>query len=98
MATRAFTRKPTVMEQGVEGHDYSGWGGIITTGGTPAPILNKLSGELAKIAKAPDMLKRAALDGTVLVGSTPEAFQALLVREIARWKKVAKENNITLEE
>ena len=104
IAVLSNTRSPllpdvkTVAEQGVTDFDYSGWGGIITTGGTPAPILNKLSGELAKIARMPDMLKRAAIDGTELVGSTPEAFQKLLVTEIARWKKVAVENSIKLEE
>ncbi len=88
----------TVAEQGLTAMDYSGWGGIITTGGTPVFIVNKLSAELAKIARTPDMLKRAAIDDTELVGSTPEAFHKLLATEIERWKKVAKDNNIKLDE
>ena len=88
----------TVAEQGLPGFDFTSWGGILTTGGTPAPIINKLSNELARIAKAPDVLQIAATDGTLMIGSTPEAFQKLIATEIVRWKKVVQENNIRLEE
>ena len=88
---------PTVSEQGLPGFDFSSWGGILTTGGTPAPIISKLSNALAKIAKEPDVLKIAATDGTIMIGSTPEAFQRLITEEVRRWKKVVHENNIQLE-
>ncbi len=88
----------TIAEQGLPGFDFTSWGGILTTGGTPAAIINKLSNELAKIAKSPDVLQIAATDGTLMIGSTPEAFQKLIATEIVRWKKVVQENNIRLEE
>ena len=88
----------TVAEQSLPGFDFFTWGGIITTGGTPPAIVNKLSGELAKVAKSPDVLKIAASDGTTMVGSTPEAFRNLIASEIVRWKKVVRDNNIKVEE
>lgn len=88
----------TIAEQGLPGFDFSAWGGILTTGGTPMPVIRKLSLELAKIAKAPDVLQMAKDDGTIMVGSTPEAFQKLVADEIVRWKKVVQENNIKLEQ
>jgi tripartite-type tricarboxylate transporter receptor subunit TctC len=89
---------PTISEQGLPGFDFSSWGGVLTTGGTPAPIVNKLSNAMAKIAKDPEVIKYAAMDGTIMIGSTPEAFQRLITQEVQRWKKVVLENNIKLED
>lgn len=89
---------PTMSEQGLPGFDFSSWGGVLTTGGTPAPIVSKLSNALAKIAKEPDILKVAEMEGTIMIGSTPEAFQRLITEEVRRWKKVVHENNIKLED
>lgn len=88
----------TVDEQGLAGFDFSGWGGILAPAGTPAVIVNKLSAELAKIAKSPELLQRGQTDGTVMVGSTPQAFLNMLTAEIFRWKTVVTANGIILEE
>ncbi len=104
IATLSITRSPllpelrTVAEQGLAGFDYSSWGGILAPAGTPAPIISRLSGELAKIARTTDVIKRGEADGTVMVGSSPQAFRELLAAEIARWKTVVKDSAIVLEE
>jgi tripartite-type tricarboxylate transporter receptor subunit TctC len=84
----------TVDEQGIPGFNYSTLTAILAPSATPAPIINKLSAEFAKITKAPDVIKTAALDGTVLVGSTPAAAKQYLDTEIARWRKLVYENDI----
>ena len=89
----------TVAEQGVPGYEYPSWLGILAPGGTPPAIVNKLSVELAKIARAPDVVQKLSdADGSLMVGSTPEQFKQLILTEIGRWKKLVVETGIKLEE
>jgi len=89
---------PTVAEQGVTGYDYSSWLGMVTTGGTPAVIVRRLSGDFAKVAKSPDIIKRMEADGSTMVGGTPEQFARHIGSELARWRKLVAENDIKLEQ
>lgn len=88
----------TVSEQGLTGFDYSSTFGIVTTAGVPQPIIDRLAGELAKIAKQPDVAKRLEADGGFMVGSTPAQFRQMIVTEIARYKKIVQDEGIKLEE
>ena len=88
----------TAQEQGVPGYDYSSIFGIIGPARLPPPVLNRLAGELAKIARMPDVIKRIEADGGVTVGNTPEQFRNLIVTEIVRYRKIIQDNKIKLEE
>jgi tripartite-type tricarboxylate transporter receptor subunit TctC len=88
---------PTVEEAGVPGYETSTWHGWFAPGATPAPIVEKLSGELAKAAKAPDVVARLAPDGAEAIGGGPEQLRQFVVADIARWKAVVKSANIKLE-
>ncbi len=88
----------TVAEQGTPDFNYSTLTAILAPAAVPAPIVNKLSAELARITKAPDIIAAAAEDGTVLVGSTPAAARQYLETEINRWRKLVRENDIQAEE
>jgi tripartite-type tricarboxylate transporter receptor subunit TctC len=87
----------TVQEQGVPGYDYSSIFGIIGTGGMPPAVLNRLAGELAKIARMPDVIKRIEADGGMTVGNTPEEFRNLIATEIVRYRKIIQDQKIKLE-
>ena len=84
----------TVAEEGYPGFGYSSYGGILAPGATPPAVVNRLSAEFSRIVKEPDVVERLTKDGTVLVGSTPQAFRQLLVSELDRWKKLAQQYNI----
>jgi len=84
---------PTVDEQGYKDFEYTTWLGVLAPGKTPPAIINKLSGELNKVAKAPDVVK-ALGDSTTLIGSSPEAFRKHIMAEHERWKKLIAENNL----
>ena len=60
----------------------------------PAAIVNRLSAEIGKHAKSPDMIERFADDGTHVLGSSSEEFRRYLIGEITRWKRLAQEFNI----
>ncbi len=88
----------TVAEQGIPGYDYPGWVGIMTTGGTPAAIVNQLSAAFKAAITAPRAMKSWEAQGTTPVGSTPEEFRKALTAEMAMWKKLVRDNNIKADE
>lgn len=81
----------------VPGYEASTWHGWFAPAGTPRPIIDKLSAELAKAVKSPDVMTRLTRDGSAAVGSTPEAFAEFIANDIARWRKVVKDANIKLQ-
>ena len=88
----------TVAEQGFPEYDYPGWMGLLAPAKTPGAIINKLNTEFARAVKSPDVVKTLEADGVSAIASSPEAFGRLLVSELARWKKIARDNNIKSEE
>jgi tripartite-type tricarboxylate transporter receptor subunit TctC len=59
----------TFKELGVTPADVGSWQGVLTTAGTPAPMLEKLTTELNKILAMPDIAKRIQdLGGEVKAG------------------------------
>jgi len=88
---------PTVAEQGLPGWEYAQWVGLTAPAKTPKAIIDKLAGELAKIARDPDLAEKFANDATEMIGNTPEQFTAYVVSEAARWKKLIDELGIKLE-
>ncbi len=87
---------PSLAEQGVKGYDAAAWVGFFAPAGTPQPIVNKLSAELAKIAKNAEVVKRIKADGGATVGSTPGEFRQVVVSEVERWRKLAQQVGIPL--
>ena len=88
---------PTIAEAGVNGYETTTWHGWLAPGGTPAPIVNRLSAELAKAGKSADVIARLTPDGGQPVGSTPEQFRQFIATDIARWRKVVADAGIKLE-
>lgn len=84
----------TVAEQGLPDYDYSLWTGLLGPAGMQAAVVERLSGEIARIARTPEMTSMFARDGTRAVGSTPEEFRRFLVTETTHMKRVARQFNI----
>lgn len=87
---------PTIAET-VPGYDGSIWWGVLAPAGVPAPIVNKLNAEINAILREPEMAKRLSNEAAAPVTGTPEAFGKLVVNDIAKWGRVAKEANIRAE-
>ena len=93
----AFPDVPTVAEQGFPGFSADAWYGILSTGGTPRPIIDKLHGEVVRIMKLPEAKDRMANVGFEIVASTPEEFAKLIREEIPKWTKIVREAGIRAE-
>ena len=61
----------------------------------PAPVVERVSAELRKAPRAPDVMQKFAdqIDMEILAG-TPAEFAAFQKAEQERWFKVIKDNNI----
>ncbi len=92
----ALPDTPTIAEAGVPGYRVDQWYGAITGVTVPPAIVNKLNGAMIEALKAPDFVKRLALDGAAPVGSTPERFAEHLKSEIAKWRKLEKDAGLQL--
>ena len=82
---------PTVAEAGVPGYEVDQWYGVITSAKVPKRIVMKLNAHIREALKSPDVVKRFAGDGSTPVGSSPEAFDAHIRSEVAKWAKLAKD-------
>ena len=83
-----------VAAQGVPGFEAVAWWGIFAPAGTPAPIVQRMHDELAKALKVSAVAERLTGQGMDIRGGSPEELQGFLAKEIARWAKVVKDNNI----
>ena len=87
---------PTVAET-LPGFEVIGWYGVVAPKGTPAAIVNRLSGAIAKGLQSPEVRERFAADGSETVGSTPAEFERHIVSEIARFRQVIRDAGIRRE-
>ena len=85
---------PTVSESGVPGYEASLWWGIFAPSKTPKPIIERLNGEIHKAMATTEMKKVFSDFGAEPSPTTPDAFSAMVKKEIAKWSKVVKDANI----
>jgi tripartite-type tricarboxylate transporter receptor subunit TctC len=86
----------TTAEQGFKNLDAIQWVGILTTAGTPKPVVAKLNAELNRIIHLPDVVAVLAKQGVSPTGGTPEEFQTLISREIKQWREIVREAGVKL--
>ena len=75
---------PTVAESGLPDYKYDAWFAVMAPAGTPKPILDKVSGDIAKILQIPDVAEKLTRQGVDIVYSTPEKFDAVLKADVER--------------
>lgn len=85
---------PTVAESGYPGFEADQWYGIVAPAGTPAAVVARLNAEINKALALPDVQQQLAVEGAVPTPGTPQAFAALIAREIPRWAEVVKAGNV----
>jgi hypothetical protein len=78
----------------ISGFETPQWYGILAPAGTPDAIVRKLSAEINRILKSPEVVERMTADGSVPQGSTPEEFAKFIAGEQKRWGQVVKAANI----
>jgi tripartite-type tricarboxylate transporter receptor subunit TctC len=86
----------TTEEQGFKGLEAIQWVGVLTTAGTPKPVIDRVNSEINRIIHLPDVVAVLDKQGVSPTGGTPDEFQALIAREINQWRDIAREASIKL--
>lgn len=89
-----FPDLPTIAEQGFPGFEAVQWIGLLTTAGTPAPIIARLNAEVNRALRDPELIARFAQQGLVPAPGSPEEFRHTIARDIANWKEAARAADI----
>ncbi len=82
---------PTVAELGYAGFELRGWFGILTTKGTPRPIIERLHGAINEALRDPASVAQLAEQGmSPLLAESPDAFARYAAEERERWGPLAR--------
>ncbi|WP_085959085.1 tripartite tricarboxylate transporter substrate binding protein [Cupriavidus sp. HMR-1] len=93
----AYPGVPTVAESGVPGYEVTTWYALMAPRGTPEPIRQRMSAELAKVLKQSDVQKRFDDQGVTAGDMTPPQLAAFIKAETTKWTKVAKDSGAKAE-
>lgn len=85
-----FPQVPTVAET-LPGFQSMGWMALMAPAGTPAPVVTKISGDLAAVLGGPEVKKRLEDLGTYTRPTTPEGLTAFIREQQAIWRPVIAE-------
>ena len=87
---------PTVAESGYPGFEANAWYGLLAPTGTAPDIIKKVHAAFVRAAQNPAAAAQIAEQGGELVLSSPDQFREFLRAETAKWGKVIKDANITV--
>jgi len=84
---------PTFAEAGVPGIGLT-WVGLVAPAGTPAAAIERLNRELVRALQSPEIKAAYEEAGRIVIGNTPEAFTALIRKELPEWGAIVKATGI----
>lgn len=88
---------PSAAAAGLPGFVVSSMFGIAAPAGTPTDVVSKLNGALKEILSQPDIKESLLAQGAIATYTTPQDAEKAISAEYAKWGKVIKEGNITVE-
>jgi tripartite-type tricarboxylate transporter receptor subunit TctC len=88
---------PTLAELGVTGFDVDLWYGVLAPAGTPKDIVDRYNAVFNEILAEPGVRSLLDKQGLIAQGGPPERLGELVAKDRARWAKVVKDAQITVE-
>ncbi|WP_084545576.1 tripartite tricarboxylate transporter substrate binding protein [Cupriavidus malaysiensis] len=85
---------PTVAEQGLPGYALNQWHGVLAPAATPPAIVRRLNSAIAAVMRRPEMAAELQALGYDVTTSTPQEFQAVIERDIARFGELARQMDL----
>ena len=89
-----FPATPTLHESGITGYEANAWNGFSITARTPWPLVERLNKEIVAAVNSPDVREKMRELGADARASTPEQMRDLMIKDIAKWKRVIERANI----
>jgi tripartite-type tricarboxylate transporter receptor subunit TctC len=88
---------PTIAEAGVPGYQAELWYAMFAPGKTARDVIEKLSVEIDRVLKLPEVRERFAALGVAPIGGSSASFAAFFKSDIEKWSRVAKTAGLSLE-
>jgi len=86
---------PTIAEGGLKGYEMLNWLGMFAPAGTPRPIVEKISAEVMRIVRQPEVRERLNAQGAEPAPLAADECAAFVKREIDKWAKVVAATKMT---
>jgi tripartite-type tricarboxylate transporter receptor subunit TctC len=87
---------PTVAEAGIAGYEATLWLCVLAPARTPAEIVNRLSGEIEKALKDPEMIANLRKAGIGPTYMAPAQFGPFMRTEHEKWGQVVRQTGATI--
>ena len=88
---------PTFKEVGLEPVNRLAYYGIVAPKGTPKDVVDKVAAAVKRALEDAGVRKRIEDTGSLIVGNTPEQFEAQMKAELEVYKQVVAKQRLTLE-
>lgn len=85
---------PSFQESGVPNYDLYQWWGILAPAGLPEDIITKLNADINTVLGMDEVIEFMGKKGATPTPMSAAEFKQVMLSNIARWKKVAKDRNI----
>jgi tripartite-type tricarboxylate transporter receptor subunit TctC len=85
---------PTLHETVVPNYDLLAWAGMFAPANLPAPIAERIAGELQALLSKPEVKVRFINTGVEVFYSGPKEFDAYVKSELVKWTSLIKEVGI----
>jgi tripartite-type tricarboxylate transporter receptor subunit TctC len=95
--TPTLPEVPTIAESGYPGFEVTNWFGTVVRAGTPRPVVDRLSAEIGKALRLPEVTETLGRLGLTPTPLTPEAFDQFLRAETESNGKIIRALKIRLE-
>jgi tripartite-type tricarboxylate transporter receptor subunit TctC len=87
---------PTIADT-YPGFETESWVGMFAPAGTPKPVIDRLHATLTKVLSETSIKERLEAQACDVVAGTPEALAQRVRADQAKWGKIVREKNISIE-
>ena len=94
---RQLPNVPTISEAGVPGFEYEIWYGLFAPAKTPPDVVAKVSTDLLRVLREPDVVRKLQDQGSESAPTTAQELAQYIVEDSVKWKKIVKERNLKLD-
>ena len=88
---------PSFVESGVPGYQADVWYAVFAPAGTPPAVIGRLHGAFKRAAETEEFRKRAITEGLLVTVDSPDDTARIVRDEVAKWRRVVKEQSIKAE-
>jgi tripartite-type tricarboxylate transporter receptor subunit TctC len=92
--SKALPELPTVAESGVPGYDVVAWFGMFAPARVPPEIIANLNAEAKRALQTPQVAHRMEIEGTDIVGNSPQEFAVEVKAEFEKWRDLVRKTGM----